>query len=101
MLDKQAKHLNGVPPKPQIVHLIYSSRSTFLRMRRPGNIQSPRTENGTSQPQHNMPRDICWGSHASETYKSNKYYDLLISIIQIYIRPNVCYTIYNYNIGFY
>ena len=31
MLDNQAKHLNGVPPKTQIVHGIYSSRSTFRR----------------------------------------------------------------------
>jgi len=39
MLDNQAKHLNGVPPKTQIVHGIYSSRSTFLRTHGPGNIQ--------------------------------------------------------------
>ena len=57
MLDNQAKHLNGVPPKTQIVHGIYSSISTFLRTHGPGNIQSPRTEKGTSQPQHNMPCD--------------------------------------------
>ena len=30
MLDNQAKHLNGVLPKTQIVRGIYSSRSTFL-----------------------------------------------------------------------
>ena len=34
---------------------IYSSRSTFLRMRGPGNKRSPHIENGTSQPQHNVP----------------------------------------------
>ena len=60
MLDNQAKHLNGVPPKWQIVHGIYSSILTFLRMRGFGNAQSQRTENGASQPQHNMPCDICW-----------------------------------------
>ena len=49
MLDNQAKHLNGVPPKTEIAHGIYSARPTFLRMRGLGNIQSPRTEKGTSQ----------------------------------------------------
>jgi len=33
------KHLNGVPLKTRIVHGIYSSRKTFLRMRTPENTQ--------------------------------------------------------------
>jgi hypothetical protein len=36
----QARHPNDVPPKTQIVHGIYSSRSTFLRMPGPENIVS-------------------------------------------------------------
>ena len=40
MPDNQAIHLNGVPPKTQIVHGIYSSRSTFLGTLRPTNIDS-------------------------------------------------------------
>ena len=60
MLDDQAKHWNGVPPLTQIVHGIYSSRSTILRMCGHWNIFSIITENVTSQPQENMPGDISW-----------------------------------------
>jgi len=57
-------HLNagfrGQTRKLEIVHGIYSSTLSSFRMRGTGNIQSSRTENRTSRPQHNMLCDICW-----------------------------------------
>jgi len=44
---------NGVPPNTQLVHGIYSSGSTFLEC-------SLHAQTELSQPQHNMPCDICW-----------------------------------------
>ena len=39
-----------------------------------------RTENRTSQPQQNMPLDICWRFKYLIRIQNNKYYDLLVNI---------------------
>ena len=61
LVGRQGQRLNGAPPpKAQLVHGIYNSRSNIARMLEPGNVQFLDRENKTSQQQHNMTCGICW-----------------------------------------